>query len=313
MVALAGRALGVEPSEMLLQVLDITGHNDAASVSLAFVKALQLWDRAGGAPRTFEDVASADLRPLHDIGVPTNDVLLYLASVRKEVKSLWSGAPAAEAVPTLLFGFFGFFDPRYVSSLKQLTKKAVNMIGERGLGALGDDVDARRMYLHGPCFEAPPVLRRSSTSSRDSTGSEDRRETDRLADERRWHQREVIRLEARKAELDAARDETTRQTAALSMQRQHQTLAESRLLAAEAQLKKREARCAVEEVSAVQARSDAMRLEELYRKAVDQATAADARRKQLTTLRRADQAAVVACSASSPGRSALKSRTRNVY
>mmetsp|Transcript_1034 Transcript_1034/g.3253 ORF Transcript_1034/g.3253 Transcript_1034/m.3253 type:complete len:366 (-) Transcript_1034:26-1123(-) len=292
MAALEGRALGVGPSKVLLQVLGITGHDGAATVSPAFVAALQQWDVAGGAPRTIDDFGSPRLLPAHNIGVATTGALLYLVSVGKKIKSQGKHAPIATHLPSLLFKFFGFFDPSCVSSPLQLYKTAKNMVGQRGLEGLADDVDACRMYLHGPCFEAPPVSRRSSTSSRDSTGSEDRREADRLASERRRHQREVIRLDAKKAELDAARAETTQQTAALRMQRQDQTLVESRLLAAEVQLVEREARCAEEEVSAVEAHSEAVRLEKLYRNAVNRATAADERRKQLTTLRRADQAAV---------------------
>jgi len=289
MAALEGRALGVGPSKVLLQVLGITGHAGATTVSPAFVAALQQWDVAGGAPREYDSVAS--LVPAHSLGAPTTDVLLYLVDVCKEVKGQWREAPAASLLPPFLFQFFGFFDRTCVTSPLQLYRKAKNM-RSRELPLLAGNVDACRIYLHGPCFEAPPVSRRSSTSSRDSTGSEDRREADRLASERRRHQREVIRLDAKKAELDAARAETTQQTAALRMQRQDQTLVESRLLAAEVQLVEREARCAEEEVSAVEAHSEAVRLEKLYRNAVNRATAADERRKQLTTLRRADQAAV---------------------
>mmetsp|Transcript_14039 Transcript_14039/g.48701 ORF Transcript_14039/g.48701 Transcript_14039/m.48701 type:complete len:364 (+) Transcript_14039:1278-2369(+) len=290
MAALLGHRLGMEPSEMLVQVLRITGHDGAASLSREFVRALQDWDARSSWPRDYEAIAEAE--SMHDLGVATSDVLLYLVDIGKEVKRHWPQAPApTNLLPTFLFQFFGFFKRRNVTSSRQLYMKARNMM-TRGLPGLLDDVDARRMYLHGPCFEAPPVSRRSSTSSRDSTGSEDRREADRLASERRRHQREVIRLDAKKAELDAARAETTQQTAALRMQRQDQTLVESRLLAAEVQLVEREARCAEEEVSAVEAHSEAVRLEKLYRNAVNRATAADERRKQLTTLRRADQAAV---------------------
>ncbi|KAJ1445862.1 hypothetical protein M885DRAFT_578514 [Pelagophyceae sp. CCMP2097] len=158
MAALLGHRLGVEPSEMLVQVLRITGHDGAASVSPVFLLALEIWDRRSSWPRDYEAIAEAE--SLHDLNVATSDVLLYLVDICKE-----------------------------------LYMKAQNTM-KRDLPGLLDDVDARRMYLYGPCFEAPP---------------------------RRKHRLEVDRLDAREAELDAARDETTRQTAALRMLRQDQT------------------------------------------------------------------------------------------
>jgi hypothetical protein len=88
MAALEGRALGVGPSKVLLQVLGITGHDGAATVSPAFVAALQQWYVAGGAPREFDDV----FVPAHSLGAPTTDVLLYLVDVCKEVKGQWREA-----------------------------------------------------------------------------------------------------------------------------------------------------------------------------------------------------------------------------
>mmetsp|Transcript_23026 Transcript_23026/g.78746 ORF Transcript_23026/g.78746 Transcript_23026/m.78746 type:complete len:337 (-) Transcript_23026:1846-2856(-) len=205
MAALEGRALGVGPSKVLLQVLGITGHDIAATVSPAFVAALQQWDVAGGAPRTIDDFGSPRLLPAHNIGVATTGALLYLVSVGKKIKSQGKHAPIATHLPSLLFKFFGFFDPSCVSSPLQLYKTAKNMVGQRGLEGLADDVDACRMYLHGPCFEAPPVPRRSSTSSRESTETNDRRAADRLVAERARLERASSHLDAKKAELHTAR------------------------------------------------------------------------------------------------------------
>ncbi len=226
MEALAGRALGVEPSEMLRKVMGITGHDGAASVSEAFLSDLRHWDRGCSWPRDYEAIAEAS--SLHKLGVATADVLLYLVGICKEVKEQWQEAPPVTGLlPTLLFQFFGFFERRNVTSGRQLYMKAMNMRA-RDLPRLAGDDDECRDYLHGPCFEAPPVPRRSLTSSRESTASKDRREADRLVSERRRHQREGDRVDAKKAELDAARVETTQQTADLRTQRQDQTLAESR-------------------------------------------------------------------------------------
>mmetsp|Transcript_32890 Transcript_32890/g.115503 ORF Transcript_32890/g.115503 Transcript_32890/m.115503 type:complete len:288 (-) Transcript_32890:73-936(-) len=218
MAALEGRALGVGPSKVLLQVLGITGHDGAATVSPAFVAALQQWDVAGGAPRTIDDFGSPRLLPAHNIGVATTGALLYLVSVGKKIKSQGKHAPIATHLPSLLFKFFGFFDPSCVSSPLQLYKTAKNMVGQRGLEGLADDVDACRMYLHGPCFEAPPVPRRSSTSSRESTETNDRRAADRLVAERAKLERASSHLDAKAAELITARVETTQQTAELRIQ-----------------------------------------------------------------------------------------------
>mmetsp|Transcript_32891 Transcript_32891/g.115510 ORF Transcript_32891/g.115510 Transcript_32891/m.115510 type:complete len:206 (-) Transcript_32891:41-658(-) len=64
MAALLGHRLGMEPSEMLVQVLRITGHDGAASLSREFVRALQDWDARSSWPRDYEAIAEAE--SMHD-------------------------------------------------------------------------------------------------------------------------------------------------------------------------------------------------------------------------------------------------------
>jgi hypothetical protein len=178
------------------------------------------------------------------------------------------------------------------------------MVGARGLAALalGGDVDACRHYLHGPCFEATPVPRRSSTSSRESTASDDRHAADRLAAERRRQDLAAVRFDAKTAALEATRVETARQAAALRRKQSNCAA----LKALEAVIVEREARCADAESSfdvdrrAAEAvlesleasRRETARLEEVYGKAIAQRASADERRKGLTKLRRADKEAL---------------------
>jgi hypothetical protein len=97
------------------------GPGAAVNANAGFVKRLREWYEA--ADSTVVDLGDViNLQPQAELGGATFDVLLHFFDLRDIVKELWPRAPGASGglLLPLLFRFFGFYDPNFVTSARQL-------------------------------------------------------------------------------------------------------------------------------------------------------------------------------------------------
>ena len=125
------------------------GPGAAVNANAVFVVAFREWCEAVDVTK-LGDVTI--LKPEFELGVPTFDVMLHFFDLRGIVKELWPLAPSASAglLMPLLFRFFGFYDPNFISSAKQLHTKGAKI--QKMLIGMSEE-EKRRALLHSACFE----------------------------------------------------------------------------------------------------------------------------------------------------------------